>query len=189
MEEIIIAILRESADLKLKLAKDSIGSIVKAVDIIKKCLKSGGKILIFGNGGSAADAQHLAAEFVNRFTEERKAIPAIALTTDSSVITSISNDRGFDEVFSRQIEAIGSKNDVAIGFTTSGESFNVINALQKSKSMGITNVVLCGKNIKKLKKHSDCVISVPSDSTPRIQEIHITIAHIICDLIEREIKG
>ena len=189
MEEIIISILRESADLKLKFAKDSIKSVTNAAEIIKKSVKSGGKLLIFGNGGSAADSQHIAAEFVNRFTRERSALPAIALTTDTSVITSVANDSGFEHVFARQIEAIGNKNDVAIGLTTSGSSPNIINALEKSKTMGLKNIVLCGQNTKKLGKLANCVISVPSKSTPRIQELHITVAHIICELVERDTEN
>ncbi|MGI9553935.1 MAG: D-sedoheptulose-7-phosphate isomerase [Thermodesulfobacteriota bacterium] len=184
MKENIISILRESADLKVKFAKESVESVVVAVELINKCIKSGGKLLIFGNGGSASDSQHIAAEFVNRFYISRKALPAIALTTDGAVLTSVANDDSFDSVFSRQIEALGQKNDIAIAFTTSGKSQNILNGLDRSKKLGLKTIIFAGENITKLKKLSDCTISVPSKSTPRIQEVHITIAHIICELVE-----
>ena len=188
MKENIISILRESADLKLQLAKESIDSIIGAVELINKCIKSGGKILIFGNGGSAADSQHIASEFVNRFYLERRALPAIALTTDTSVLTSIANDDTFDNIFSRQIEALGKKNDIAIGITTGGKSQNIINGLESSKKLKMKTILFAGQNFIKLKKLSDCIISVPSTSTPRIQEVHLTIAHIICELVEDGFK-
>ena len=185
MKEQIISILRESADLKLKFAQDSLDSVVNATNLINKCFKSGGKLLIFGNGGSASDAQHIASEFVNRFLIERKALPAISLATDISVITSIANDSDFENVFSRQIEALGKKNDIAIGLTTSGNSTNVIKGLKTSKSLGMTNIIFTGSSFNNLKKLSKCIISVPSNSTARVQEVHITVAHIICELIEQ----
>jgi len=188
LKEKIISILRESADLKLKFAKESIDSVIDATQIINKCFKSGGKILIFGNGGSASDAQHIASEFINRFLLERRALPAISLAADSSVLTSIANDYSYENIFVRQIEALGNKNDVAIGITTSGNSANVISGLKTAKSIGMTNVVFTGKNINKLKKLSKCIISVPSDSTARVQEVHITVAHIICELVE-QVRG
>lgn len=186
MKEKIISILRESADLKLKFAQDSLDSVINATNLINKCFKSGGKLLIFGNGGSASDAQHIASEFVSRFTMERKALPAISLATDSSVITSIANDFGFENIFSRQIEALGKKNDIAIALTTSGSSVNVINGLKAAKSIGMTSIVFTGNNFNNLKKLSKCIISVPSESTARIQEVHITVAHIICELAEQQ---
>ena len=184
MKEKIISILRESADIKLKFAQDSLDSVVNATNLINKCFKSGGKLLIFGNGGSASDAQHISSEFVNRFMLERKALPAVSLATDSSVITSIANDTDFENIFSRQVEALGKKNDVAIGLTTSGNSVNVINGLKTAKRLGMTNIVFTGNSFNSLKKLSKCIISVPSDSTARIQEVHITVAHIICELVE-----
>lgn len=186
MKEKIISILRESADLKLKFAQESLDSVINATNIINKCFKSGGKLLIFGNGGSASDAQHIAAEFINRFLMERKALPAISLATDSSVITSIANDYSYENIFSRQIEALGKKNDVAIGITTSGESENVINGLKAAKQLGMSCIVFTGNNFNKLKKLSKCIISVPSESTARVQEVHITVAHIICEMTEQE---
>lgn len=188
MKEKIISILRESADLKLKFAQDSLDSVINATNLINKCFKSGGKLLIFGNGGSASDAQHIASEFVNRFMLERKALPAISLATDLSVITSIANDSDFENIFSRQIEALGKKNDVAIGLTTSGKSENVINGLKAAKRLGMTNIVFTGNKFNNLKKLSKCIISVPSDSTARVQEVHITVAHILCELAEEQVE-
>ena len=184
MNDKIISILEESAELKLKVAKECAESIEFASNLIHQSLEEGGKLLFFGNGGSAADAQHLNAEFVNRFLKDREAIASIALTTDSSVITSISNDSSFDEIFSRQIEALGKENDVAIGITTSGASNNIINGLDAAKQKGLKTISLTGLNTKSMEKVSDCVISVPTDSTPRIQEVHITIGHILCELVE-----
>lgn len=184
MKEKIISILRESADLKLKFAQESLESVINATNLINKCIKSGGKLIIFGNGGSASDAQHIAAEYVNRFLLNRKALPAVSLATDTSVITSIANDFGYENIFSRQIEALGKKNDIAIGLTTSGNSANVLNGLKAAKSLGMTTIVFTGNNFIKLKKLSKCIISVPSESTARIQEVHITVAHIICELVE-----
>lgn len=187
MKETIISILRESADLKLQFAKDSCEIIEKVTNVVVDSLNSGGKILLFGNGGSAADCQHLASEFVNRFKKERAGLAAISLTTDSSLLTSISNDSSFDQVFARQIDTIGSKADIAVGITTSGKSKNVIEGLKKAKDKGLTTVAFSGKYIKKLSKISDFIIQVPSNSTPRVQEIHITVGHIICELVESAI--
>ncbi len=184
MKEQIILKLRESAELKLKLAKESIREIEEAADMVYKTLKAGGKILIFGNGGSAADAQHIAAEFVNRYQKDRRALPAIALTTDSSVITSIANDSSFDNVFSRQIEALGRKGDIAWGISTSGRSVNVVKALELAKSLGLKTLGFTGGDGGKVKKVADLCLVIPTVSTPRIQELHITVAHIICELVE-----
>lgn len=184
MKEFIISRLRESADLKLLFAKQATKEVIKAVNIIEKSLKSSGKILIFGNGGSAADAQHIAAEFVNRYLKERNALPAIALTTDTSILTSIGNDSSFENIFSRQIEALGKKGDVAWGLSTSGRSKNIVKALSIAKSIGLKTIGFTGSDGGEIKKLVDCNINVPSMSTPRIQELHITIGHIICELIE-----
>jgi len=184
MKEFIISRLRESADLKLVFAKQATKEVIKAVNIIEKSLKSSGKILIFGNGGSAADAQHIAAEFVNRYLKERNALPAIALTTDTSILTSIGNDSSFENIFSRQIEALGKKGDVAWGLSTSGRSKNIVKALSIAKSIGLKTIGFTGGDGGEIKKLVDCNINVPSMSTPRIQELHITIGHIICELIE-----
>jgi len=184
MKEFIISRLRESAELKLLFAKQATKEVIKAVNIIEKSLKSSGKILIFGNGGSAADAQHIAAEFVNRYLKERNALPAIALTTDTSILTSIGNDSSFENIFSRQIEALGKKGDVAWGLSTSGRSKNIVKALSIAKSIGLKTIGFTGSDGGEIKKLVDCNINVPSMSTPRIQELHITIGHIICELIE-----
>jgi len=184
MKEFIISRLRESADLKLLFAKQATKEVIKAVNIIEKSLKSSGKILIFGNGGSAADAQHIAAEFVNRYLKERDALPAIALTTDTSLLTSIGNDSSFENIFSRQIEALGKKGDVAWGLSTSGRSKNIVKAVSIAKSIGLKTIGFTGSDGGEIKKLVDCNINVPSMSTPRIQELHITIGHIICELIE-----
>ncbi len=187
MKEQIILRLRESADIKLRFAKESVAEVEEAASTILKSLKSGGKILIFGNGGSAADSQHIAAEFVNRYSRERKALSALALTTDTSILTSIPNDGSFDDVFSRQIEALGSKGDVAWGITTSGKSENVLKALKTAKAMGLKTIAFTGQDKNKVEKTVDCCVSVPSRSTPRVQELHITLAHIVCELVEESL--
>lgn len=184
MKERIISRLRESADIKLRFAKESAAEVEEAASTIIKSLKSGGKVLIFGNGGSAADSQHIAAEFVNRYSKLRKALPALALTTDSSILTSIPNDGSFEDVFSRQIEALGNKGDVAWGLTTSGKSANVLKAFQTAKSLGLKTIAFTGQDKSRVEKAVDCSVSVPSKSTPRIQELHITLAHIVCELVE-----
>jgi D-sedoheptulose 7-phosphate isomerase len=189
MKEHIISRLRESAELKLRFAKESVNEIAQATKIIQKSIKSGGKVLIFGNGGSAADAQHIASEFVNRFYKDRKAFPAIALTTDTSLITSIGNDRSFSNIFSRQIEALGRKGDVAWGISTSGKSKNVVSALEVARSVGLKTIFLTGSEVGKLGDSVDCLVKIPSKSTPRIQELHITVAHIICELVEEELSS
>lgn len=184
MKESIVSILRESADLKLRFAKESAQDVEEAAAILQKAFKSGNKLLVFGNGGSASDSQHIAAELVNKYALKRKALPAIALTTDGSILTSVSNDGSFENVFSRQIEALGKKGDVALALSTGGKSPNVIKALKTAKSMELKTIALVGSDKSKVTRVVDCCISVPSKSTPRIQELHITIAHIICELID-----
>jgi len=184
MKELIISRLRESADIKLRFAKESVAEVEEASSIIIKSLKAGGKILIFGNGGSAADSQHIAAEFVNRYSKQRKAFPALALTTDTSILTSVPNDGSFDDVFSRQIEALGSKGDVAWGITTSGKSENVLKAFKTAGTMGLRTIAFTGQDRSRVEKTAECCVSVPSKSTPRVQELHITLAHIVCELVE-----
>lgn len=146
--------------------------------------KKGRKILLFGNGGSAADCQHIAAEFVNRFQIERKPLPAIALTTDTSIITSIGNDYAFEDIFFKQIQALGNKGDIALGISTSGNSPNVIKAVKEAKDIGLSIIGFSG-NKGKLKALSDIPFCVDSNTTARIQEVHILLAHILCDLTER----
>tara|TARA_B100000029_G_scaffold484141_1_gene536015 strand:- start:736 stop:1308 length:573 start_codon:yes stop_codon:yes gene_type:complete len=159
--------------------------IFNSILLISKSLKNKNKIIIFGNGGSAADAQHMAGELIGRYLLERKSLSAIALTTDSSIITGLGNDYGFENIFVRQCEGLVKSGDVVIGISTSGNSKNVIKGLSKSKSLGAKTISLTGKNVSKMKKYSDIIIPVPSDLTPRIQEAHRTIIHIICEQIEK----
>ncbi len=184
IEEIIKRAFQEGTQLKEQFLKDSLGQIVNVVNVITASLKKGNKILLFGNGGSAADAQHLAAEFVNRFTIERPPLPAIALTTDTSIITSIGNDYDFAQIFSKQIRAIGQPGDVAIGMSTSGVSPNVLRGLEIAKKMGLTTIGLTGRDGGQIAQMVDYCLNVPSSSVPRIQEVHITVGHVICQLVD-----
>ncbi len=172
-----------------KMLDDVVDDVSTAAKICIECLKNGGKILIFGNGGSAADAQHIAAELVGRYKVHRKGLPAIALTTDSSALTSIANDFGFSNVFDRQVEAFAKKDDVAIGISTSGKSVNVINALKLASELKCKTIGLIGLNSKVFDKVCDINIAVPSNDTPRIQEMHIVIGHTICHLIDQNFKS
>jgi D-sedoheptulose 7-phosphate isomerase len=164
-------------------------SITETTDICCKAIRNGNKILFIGNGGSAADAQHLAGELVNRFGFERPGLAAIALTTDTSVITSISNDYGFEKLFSRQVQAIGTKGDVLLALSTSGNSPNILEGINEARKRGITTIGLTGLNGGKISELCDICIKVPSGDTPRIQEAHILIGHIICSTIENNIFG
>lgn len=183
MKETIGKALREGADLRLRMIETMDGPLLEAAETIADSFKAGGKILLFGNGGSAADAQHVAAEFMNRFLIERPPLPAIALTTDSSILTSVSNDYAFDEIFSKQIKALGKKGDVAIGITTSGSSSNVLKGIRAARKAGLVTIALTGEG-GRAASLSDIALAVPSRSTPRIQELHITIGHILCDLVD-----
>jgi len=158
--------------------------ISDSIDAILKSLQNNGKIIIFGNGGSAADAQHFAAEFIGRFEKERDAIPAIALTTDSSIITSLANDYSFDKIFERQCEALIQPNDIIFVLSTSGNSPNVINGAKVAKKKNIISIGLLGNNGGNLKDHLTIPIIVTSNSTPRIQEVHRIILHAICQIVE-----
>ena len=158
------------------------GDVIEAV---VGCLRSGRKILIFGNGGSAAEAQHFAAELVNKFQKARRALPAIALTTDTSTLTSIGNDMSFDRIFARPIEALGGKGDVAIALSTSGNSPNVIEAVKTAKERGLVTVALTGAGGGKLARSADYLLAVPSASTPRIQEVHLFLLHLLADAVDR----
>jgi len=166
--------------------------IIQLVGWIVETFRSGGKLLIFGNGGSAADAQHMAAEFVNRFKLDRRPLPAIALTTDSSILTSIGNDFGFDLIFAKQVEALGKPEDLVLGISTSGNSPNVVQAIEVAGRMGVKTAVLTGGTGSpggKLGKIADLVLNVPTDSTPHIQETHLWVEHILCELVEKEMFG
>lgn len=153
---------------------------------LRNCLERGGKILLMGNGGSAADCQHIAAEIVGRYKKERRGLPAIALTTDTSILTSIGNDYGFEFIFSRQVEALCNPQDIVIGFSTSGNSVNVIRGIEKAKEIGATTVLMSGGMGGKLAGLCDFSLIMPSNDTPRIQEAHIFIGHSLCDLLEAE---
>ncbi len=157
---------------------------VKLVDICVESVKKNKKIIFFGNGGSASDSQHLATELTVRFSKNRKAIPALSLVTDTSAISAIANDFGFKYLFSRQIEALGEKDDVAIGISTSGKSLNVIEGLKSAKKKNIKCIIFTGQNSKSFRKFCDCVISIPAKNTSRIQEMHITIGQMLCNAIE-----
>lgn len=161
-----------------------IPQINEVASLIKKTVHSGGKVLIFGNGGSASDSQHIAAEIVGRFVKERKGLPAIALTTDTSIITAVANDYGYEYIFSRQIEALCLKNDVVIGISTSGNSKNVIKGIEKANTLGAITIGLTGGDGGLIKKISTHAIVVDSNETARIQEAHILIGHTLCEIID-----
>jgi D-sedoheptulose 7-phosphate isomerase len=179
---------RSGTDLRNQVARDCGENIVDAAMLIARCLRGRGKLLFFGNGGSAADAQHLAAEFVGRFRIERQALPAIALTTDSSILTAVGNDYGFDQIFSRQIQALGQPGDVAIGISTSGNSLNVTGAIKQAAKQDLKTIGLAGRDGGSLAKCVDISITVASSNTARVQECHITIGHILCELAENDLS-
>lgn len=176
-----------------KLAREMIGeSIVHAAETIVQCLLSDGKILSCGNGGSAGDAQHFSSEMLNRFERERPALPAIALSTDTSTLTSIANDYSYNEIFSKQIRALGQPGDILLAITTSGKSPNVVQAVQAAHDRNMRIVALTGKDggdVARLLLDEDVEIRVPSDSTARIQEVHLLVIHTICDLIDNQLFG
>jgi D-sedoheptulose 7-phosphate isomerase len=185
MKEIVQRILEESILVKERFIKENMDSVLQAAQQLATCFAAGHKVLLFGNGGSAADAQHLAAEFLNRFAVERRPLPALALTTDTSVLTSISNDYSFDEVFSKQIRALGKRDDIAWGISTSGTSKNVVVAMETAREMGLYTMGLTGCGGGDLAPKCDLCLIVDSEETPRIQESHATVGHILCDLVER----
>jgi len=159
-------------------------AVAAAARLLADTLSTGGKVLIFGNGGSAADSQHIAAEFVNRFQVERPPLAALALTTDTSILTSIANDYAFAEVFAKQVQALGRPGDVAWGLSTSGSSLNVVLALERARALGLKTLALSGANGGPVAAQADLAIVVPSRNTPRIQEVHITVGHVLCDLVD-----
>lgn len=184
MRNLVKQIFDDSIKIKEKTAECCSDSIIEAVNLIVRSIRKGGKLILFGNGGSAADSQHVAAELIGRFKKERKALAAVALTTNTSIMTALGNDYDFDIIFKRQIEGIASKGDVAFGISTSGNSKNVILGIEAAKKMGLVTITLTGNSGGKLAKLSDVSIVVPSADTPRIQESHICISHIICELVE-----
>jgi D-sedoheptulose 7-phosphate isomerase len=183
--QIIRQRLRESADLKRTLADSDLAPMQALVDATRKALAAGHKLLVFGNGGSAADAQHIAAELVGRYMKERPGMPAIALTTDTSILTSVANDYGFEQIFERQIEALAQPGDVALGISTSGNSPNVLRGLRRAHDIGgITTAAFLGKTGGTIKDAVDHAIVIPAQETARIQECHLTLGHILCELVD-----
>lgn len=185
----IIAQLEDSASVKHKMMVSCVDSIVSAAELMIETIKSGAKILLCGNGGSAADSQHLAAELVSKLKLERSAIPAIALTTNTSTLTAIANDYDFSQIFVRQLEAFGRKNDLLIGISTSGNSEDVLKAVDYAHKNGLRTIVMTGGNGGDLAGKADVDIIVPSEDVQRIQEAHITVGHILCDILEQSIFG
>ena len=184
MNDRIVSIFEESARVKIAFAHENAGRIKAVVDLIVQAFRSGRKVILFGNGGSATDASHIAAEFVNRFLMDRPPLPAIALNTDPAVVTSISNDFGFDQIFSKQLAALGQEGDVVIGISTSGNSPNVLKALEVAKKNGMRSVVLTGGTGGKMANLADHTFIVPTKHTPHIQETHITLGHVLCQLVD-----
>jgi len=182
MEEKIRHAIDESIAVHNRLY-DVIPQVRTAAEMMTQCIAAGGKVMFAGNGGSAADAQHLAAELVNKFLRQRSPLPGLALTTDTSALTAIGNDFSFDEVFSKQIQALGRKGDVFLGISTSGNSANIIKALSVARGMGLSTIALTGQG-GRMGEMADCTIAVPSGLTPRVQEAHILIGHILCEIIE-----
>ena len=190
MEGTIKELLQESIDVKIKVKEGLVDKIKEATKRIIRCYKKNGKVVLFGNGGSAADAQHIQAELTHHFEiKKRKSLAAIALTTNTSVLTAIGNDDDFSQIFEIQVEGLVNEKDVVIGISTSGNAANVCKGLQKAKEKGAFTVALTGKDGGKIKEIADISLIVPSNNTARIQEAHITIGHIICHLVERELCG
>ena len=189
MKDIIAASLEQSIAAKQRFAEQSSETILEVVDLLVASFNNGNKVLIFGNGGSAADAQHMAAEFVNRFIIDRPPLAAVALTTDTSIITSIGNDFSFDDIFAKQIYALGGEGDVAIGISTSGNSRNVVAAMEAAASQGMKTVALTGEGGGRLGEIVDFLLAVPSKKTPAIQEVHIWLEHLLCQLVDEVLFG
>jgi len=184
MIELVREAFRESARVKLEFLEIYEEKVLEVAQVLANALKGGKKVLLFGNGGSAADAQHIAAEIVGRFKRERRALPAVALTTDTSILTAVGNDYGFERVFERQVEALCQPGDVAVGISTSGNSENVVRGLLKARELGATTVAFSGKEGGKVAEIAHYAFVVPSYETPRIQECHITLGHVLCELID-----
>jgi D-sedoheptulose 7-phosphate isomerase len=188
-QERIREIAAEGIALQQRFFNDNAPLLARCADALVERLRAGGKVLIFGNGGSAADAQHFAAELLGRFARERAALPALALTTDTSALTAIGNDYGYDRVFARQLEAHGRSGDVAVGISTSGQSPNVVAALEVARSRGMLTMALTGRGGGKVAPLVDLLIDVPHTSTARIQEVHGIVIHILCELAEESLAG
>jgi len=181
---IIKDILLQSIQIKEDLLHTRIDQIIDLSNMVIESLKKGGKVMLFGNGGSASDSQHIAAELVGRYQKDRQALPALALTTNTSILTAIANDYGYDAVFAKQVEALGDKNDIVIGISTSGKARNVVAGIKQAKKMGIKTIVFTGGDGGEIAKLADVSLVVPSKVTARIQEAHIAVGHIICELVE-----
>jgi D-sedoheptulose 7-phosphate isomerase len=181
----VIDEIEASIDVKRRTIETQVPMIVAIAERVVETFRRGGKLLLCGNGGSAADAQHIAAEFVSRFRRERHGLPAIALTTDTSILTAISNDYGYERVFARQVEALGRPGDMVIGISTSGISASVIAAMRAARNGGMATVGFTGASGGTLVDHVDLCLCVPSHNTARIQEVHITVAHTVCEIVER----
>ncbi|MCD6383597.1 MAG: D-sedoheptulose 7-phosphate isomerase [Thermoplasmata archaeon] len=179
--------LLESASLKKRVAEENADTILRIAEEVTRTLKEGGKIIIFGNGGSAADAQHIAAELMGRYLMDREPLPAISLTVNTSSLTAIANDYSYSDVFLRQLKGIARKGDLVWGISTSGNSENVVKALKWAREKGIKTVGFTGEGGGRMKEYCDLIFEVPSKSTPRIQELHITAGHIICEIVEEEL--
>lgn len=188
MREDIVKRIEENISVKKSILSDThlIDAIERAATVVVNAIKNGNKIIFCGNGGSAADSQHLAAELIGKFYFNRRSLPAVSLTVNTSIITAIGNDFGFDKVFARQLEGIGKAGDVLIGLSTSGNSENVVEAFRLAKELGISTVAFTGESGGILRNIADILINVPSSDTPRIQEAHIMVGHIICELVEKE---
>ena len=189
MKDAIIQAFDESAQVKVKFVRENIDKIIDVVQLIAQAFREGKKVILFGNGGSAMDASHIAAEFVNRFLMERPPLPAIALNTDTAVLTSISNDYDYSQIFSKQLSALGHEGDVVIGISTSGNSPNVIKAMDVAKKNGMKTVILTGGTGGKLANTADYTFIVQTKTTARIQETHITLGHAICQMVDEELFG
>jgi D-sedoheptulose 7-phosphate isomerase len=187
MDNIILKRFKESSEVKTRFLKENLAKLLDVIKLVSRAFEGGNKLFFFGNGGSAADAQHMAAEFVNRYIMNRPPLPAIALTTDTSILTSVSNDIAFSEIFAKQLRALGKEGDVAIGITTTGNSPNIIKAFEVAKEMGMKTVAFTGNDGGAIGNMVDFPLVVPSNSTPRIQEAHILIGHILCEMVEHSL--
>ena len=187
MENIILKRFKESSEVKTRFLKENLPKLLDVIKLISHTFEGGNKLFFFGNGGRAADAPHMAAGIVNRYIINRPPLPAIALTTDTSILTSVSNDFAFSEIFATQLRALGKERDVAIGITTTGNSPNIIKAFEVAKEMGMKTVAFTGNDGGAVGKMADFPLVVPSTSTPRIQEAHILIGHILCEMVEHSL--
>ena len=186
MQEAIVKAFHESIRVKQAFLRDNLATLTKAIDAVIQAFKNGNKLLLFGNGGSAADAQHIAAEFTNRFLIERPPLPALALTTDTSALTAIANDYDYNQVFSKQVEALGKSGDIALALSTSGNSPNVLAAIAACKKLNIATIGLTGGSGGKMSGQVDYLLRVSEGrNSPRIQETHILVGHVICDMVDQ----